>query len=251
MKKATVIRLLVLAAVIAGLLALSSSPAVKGAFAQFNDWLKGLGPWGLVILAAAYTPASLLLIPGSALTLGAGVGFDTVPAIVAVSIGSTLAAAVVFVVGRTIARPRIEKLFADKPWFTPLDQAVAGQGFKIVLLTRLSPVFPFTWLNYAFSLTRVSFRDYVLASWIGMMPGTVMYVYLGSAAKGLALLWSDLLAGNLTRDNLLQSAFFFLGLVVTVVVTVLITRTARQALNRAAPTLQQENQPAATGAFHE
>src|SRR5260370_29111326 len=77
--------------------------------------------------------------------------------------------------------------------FCALDPAVAAGGFKIVLLTRLSPLFPFTLLNYAFGLTKVRFRDYVLASWIGMLPGTVMYVYLGSTVKELA----DGAAGNL------------------------------------------------------
>jgi uncharacterized membrane protein YdjX (TVP38/TMEM64 family) len=244
MKKATVVRLLILGAVVAGLLALPTLPPVREAAGRFGEWLQGLGNWGLVLLAASYTPAALLLFPASLLTLGAGAAFDPVLATVAISIGSTVAAAVVFLVGRTIARPRIEKLFADKPWFGPLDQAVAARGFKIILLTRLSPIFPFNLLNYAFSLTGVSFRTYVLASWIGMLPGTVMYVYLGSAAKRLVVLWSDLLAGNLTRENLVQAAYFLLGLAVTVAVAVLIARTARQALSRAVPALTTENEPA-------
>jgi uncharacterized membrane protein YdjX (TVP38/TMEM64 family) len=251
MKKATVVRLLVGGAVVAALLVLPNLPPVREAATRFSEWLQGLGVWGLVLLAVSYTPAALVLFPASVLTLGAGAVFGPVRATIAISLGSTTAAAVVFLVGRTVARPRIEKQFADKPWFGPLDLAVAAQGFKIVLLTRLSPVFPFTLLNYAFSLTRVSFRDYILASWVGMLPGTIMYVYLGSATKGLAVLWSDLLAGNLTRENLLQSGFFFLGLVVTVAVTVLITRTARQALRRAIPSLEKGNEPAPSGASHE
>src|SRR5690348_7853429 len=137
MKRATALRLTVLGAVVAGLLVLPSLPPVREAARQFNEWLHGLGPWGLVLLAASYTPAALLLFPAWLLTLGAGAAFDPVAATIAISIGSTTAAAVVFLVGRTTARPRVEKLFADKPWFGPLDQAVAAQGFKIVLLTRL------------------------------------------------------------------------------------------------------------------
>lgn len=246
MKRATVLRLLILGAVVAGLLVLPILPPVREAALRFNEWLHSLGPWGLILLAVAYTPAALLLIPAWPLTLGAGAAFDPVGATVAISIGSTDAAAVVFLVGRTLARPRIEKLFADKPWFGPLDQAVAAQGFKIVLLTRLSPIFPFTWLNYAFSLTRVSFRTYVLASWIGMLPGTVLYIYLGSAAKGLAVLGADLLAGRLTRENLVQAAYFFLGLLVTAAVAVMIARTARQALSRAVPALTAKNEAASS-----
>jgi uncharacterized membrane protein YdjX (TVP38/TMEM64 family) len=244
MKRATILRLLLLGVVVAGLLVLPSLPLVREAARQFRAWLEGLGTWGLVLLAVSYTPAALLLFPAWLLTVGAGAVYGVVPATIAISAGSTVAAAVVFLLGRTFARPRIEKRFADQPWFPPLDQAVAGQGFKIVLLMRLSPVFPFTWLNYAFSLTGIPFRTYLLASWMGMLPGTVMYVYLGSAAKDLTVLWSDLLAGHLPRDHLVQSAFFLLGLVVTVAVTVVITRLARQALHRAVPALATAKQPA-------
>jgi len=105
---------------------------------------------------------------------------------------------------------------------------VAAQGFKIVLLTRLSPVLPFVMLNYAFGLTRVRLRDYVLASWIGMFPGTLMYVYLGSAVKNIA----DLARGDF-EGGPWQNVLFFAGLIATVVVTVLVTRIAKQALDRA------------------
>jgi uncharacterized membrane protein YdjX (TVP38/TMEM64 family) len=250
MKKATVVRMLLLITVVGSLLVLPTLSPVRQAVGQFQIWLRSLGVWGLVILAASYTPASLILFPGSLLTLGAGAAFGIPEATVAISLGSTLAAAVVFLVGRTIARPYVERRLADKPWFKPLDEAVARQGFKIVLLTRLSPVFPFTLLNYAYSLTRVSFRDYILASWLGMFPGTLMYIYLGSAAKSLVVLWSDLLAGNLSQENLVQAAFVSFGLAVTVIITVTITRIARQALARAVPSLEEQKEPSPEGVTH-
>ncbi len=98
---------------------------------------------------------------------------------------------------------------------------MAAAGWKIVGLTRLSPVFPFTLLNYAFGLTRVSLRDYVLASWIGMMPGTVMYVYLGALARIGA-------AGE--EKSPAEWALYAIGLLATLAVTVFITRIARRAL---------------------
>jgi uncharacterized membrane protein YdjX (TVP38/TMEM64 family) len=127
-----------------------------------------------------------------------------------------------------LARGFIERRIAAHPRFAALDRAVGRQGFKIVLLTRLSPLFPFNVLNYAYGLTRVSLRDYVLASWMGMLPATILYVYLGSAAKSLA----DVSAGRV-EGGAGQTVLFFLGLAATVVVTVYISRLARRELSRA------------------
>src|SRR5262249_3259422 len=102
--------------------------------------------------------------------------------------------------------------------------------FKIVLLLRLSPVFPFNVLNYALGLTRIKFWPYVLASWLGMLPGTVMYVYLGSALGSLAKLGSEP-----AEEGIGQKAFFWFCLAATVVVTVVITRMARRTLAAAVP----------------
>jgi uncharacterized membrane protein YdjX (TVP38/TMEM64 family) len=123
-------------------------------------------------------------------------------------------------VGRYLARDWVAKKIEGNAAFAALDRAVASEGWKIVGLTRLSPAFPFTLLNYAFGLTRVSLRDYVLASWIGMMPGTVMYVYLGSLARA---------AGERSRTPA-EWALSGVGLVATIVVTVFVTRLARTAL---------------------
>jgi uncharacterized membrane protein YdjX (TVP38/TMEM64 family) len=124
--------------------------------------------------------------------------------------------------------------------FAALDQAVAAGGFKIVLLTRLSPLFPFTLLNYALGLTKVRFLDYVLASWIGMLPGTVMYVYLGSTVTELA----DVAAGNVEGGSA-RLVLFLVGLAATVAVTVYVTRLARLALRQAIPEHEAEGVPQA------
>jgi uncharacterized membrane protein YdjX (TVP38/TMEM64 family) len=178
----------------------------------------------------AYVPAALLFLPGSILTLGAGFAFGVAAGTASVSIGSTAGAALAFLSGRTLARSFIESKVSGNPKFLAIDRAVGREGFKIVLLTRLSPVFPFNLLNYAFGLTKVSFRDYVLASWIGMLPGTLMYVYLGSAVKSLA----ELAAGNV-EGGLGQKALFAVGLVATVVVTTFVTRIAKRALEVSLP----------------
>ncbi len=196
----------------------------------FLAWVRGLGPWGPALLAVAYVPASLLFVPGSLLTLGAGFLFGVGVGTVAVSAGSVMGACAAFLAGRTLARGWVERKVAGNPRFRALDQAVARNGFRIVLLTRLSPVFPFNLLNYAYGASPVAFRDYLLASWIGMLPATLLYVYLGSAVKSLA----DLAAGNV-EGGVGQKVFFGLGLAATVAVTVLVTRIARRALSQAVP----------------
>jgi uncharacterized membrane protein YdjX (TVP38/TMEM64 family) len=197
--------------------------------AGFRDWLHGRGRfWGLTILAVSYTPAALLLFPSLLLTLAGGAVFAR-EALLPVSLGSTAAAGVVFLVSRTLARAWVEEKFALHPLFKALDQAVAEQGFRIVLLTRLSPAFPYVLLNYAYGLTRISFRDFILATWMGMLPGTVLYVYLGSAARSLGTILANLLAGKGLEDPV-GTGFFFLGLLATFGVTYLVTRIARRAL---------------------
>jgi uncharacterized membrane protein YdjX (TVP38/TMEM64 family) len=198
------------------------------------DWVGTLGLWGPVLFILIYGAACVLLIPGSVLTLGAGALFGVVRGSIYVSIASLVGATAAFLVGRYLARDWVAKKVAGNPKFNAIDEAVARDGWKIVGLTRLSPVFPFVLLNYAFGLTRVSLRDYVLASWIGMMPGTVMYVYLGSLAQVGA-------GQNTPLKWLIQG----LGLVAAVLVTLYVTRIARKALAKrtGAPFLERESEP--------
>jgi uncharacterized membrane protein YdjX (TVP38/TMEM64 family) len=121
----------------------------------------------------------------------------------------------------------VAKKISSNEKFKAIDDAVAREGWKIVGLTRLSPVFPFNLLNYAYGLTRVSLRDYFFASWIGMMPGTIMYVYIGSLAGEVAKLGSE----GRTRTSA-EWALYIVGLIATIVVTVFITRIARTALRK-------------------
>jgi len=188
---------------------------------QALDWVAELGPWGAVIFIALYVVATVLFVPGSVLTLGAGAVFGVVWGSIYVSIASTLGATCAFLVGRYLARDAIARRIEGNERFAAIDKAVANEGWKIVGLTRLSPVFPFALLNYAFGLTRVKLSHYVVASWVGMMPGTVMYVYVGSLAK--------LAAGERMRTTG-EWVLYGVGLVATLVVTLFVTRIARTAL---------------------
>ena len=207
----------------AGVIVLVRLLPVQEVLRQGLEAVQRLGPWGPVLFIGIYVVATVLFVPGSALTLGAGALFGVVWGSVYVSAGSTLGATGAFLLGRYMARDAIARRLEGDARFAAVDRAVAAEGWKIVGLTRLSPIFPFNLLNYAFGLTRVRLGPFVLASWIGMMPGTVLYVYLGSLAH----------AAVGTRERTpMEWALYGVGLMATVTVTVLITRIARRALAR-------------------
>jgi len=216
--------LVVLAVVAAG--RALDGPALLG---EALHRIRDLGPWGPALFVALYVAATVLLVPGVVLTLGAGAVFGVVTGAITVSIGATLGATAAFLVGRHLARDAVARRLGAYPGFAAIDAAVAREGWKIVGLTRLSPAFPFVLLNYAFGLTRVPLRDYVLASWIGMLPGILAYVYLGSLAGSLATLG----AGGRARTPV-EWGLSLVGLLATLAVTIHVTRLARGALRRRA-----------------
>ena len=187
---------------------------------------------GYGIFVGVYVAACVCFIPGSILTLGAGAIYGVVSGSILVSVSSTLGATVAFLLGRYLARGWVARRIEGNVRFAAVDNAVGRQGWKIILLTRLSPIFPFTLLNYAYGLTKVRLRDYFLASWLGMLPGTVMYVYLGSLAKSLSAIGTD--CPDCQRGPW-QWALYAVGLVATVAVTIVITRVARRALGQTLP----------------
>ncbi len=189
------------------------------------EWSRGLGIWGPFFLAIFYVIATVLFLPGSILTLGAGALFGVAKGFPAVWIGATIGACAAFLVGRTLARGWVARKVEGNPKFAAIEEAVGREGFKIVLLLRLSPVFPFNLLNYALGLTKVSFGQYALASFIGMIPGGLMYVYIGSTAGSLAAVAAGQVEGGMGAQILK-----IVGLVVTVIVTVYVTGIARRSL---------------------
>ncbi|HEV3116564.1 MAG TPA: TVP38/TMEM64 family protein [Gemmataceae bacterium] len=231
--KPTLIRvllLLLLAGAAGGGLLLLREERSRQVILDFVRWARAHQWEGAAALVLIYVAACVVFVPGSLLTLGAGFAFGIGVGFVAVYIGSNLGAAAAFLLGRTLARNWIEKKVAAHPRFRAIDQAVGRQGFKIVLLLRLSPVFPFNLLNYALGLTRVSFRDYCLATLLGMVPGILLYVYLGSLITDVTQLF-----GARSERTVGEQVLFYAGLAATVVATLLITRTARRALAAAVP----------------
>ncbi|MBI3358869.1 MAG: TVP38/TMEM64 family protein, partial [Nitrospirae bacterium] len=156
-------------AVFAALFVLAKYLNVQELLKKSLDAISGLGPLGDLIFISIYILASVLFLPGAILTLGAGAFFGVVKGSMLVSVGSTLGATCAFLVGRYVARDWVVKKIAGNEKFKAIDKAIGGEGWKIVGLTRLSPVFPFSLLNYAYGVTNVTLKDYFFASWIGMI----------------------------------------------------------------------------------
>ncbi len=208
-----------LAAVIAT--AIFVVPAKQWAI-SFVEWMHGQGAVAIVIFAVAYVVAAVLLLPGSALTLGAGFVYGAVWGTLLVIPASVAAAVIAFALSRRLGRTWVAARVQRSPKFAALDRAIGRAGFKITLLVRLSPIFPFGLLNYALGVTEIRFRDYFIATAIGMLPGTIAYVYLGSLVTSATELGSD--AG--------RSWLYWLGGALTIVASIAITAIARSALRR-------------------
>jgi uncharacterized membrane protein YdjX (TVP38/TMEM64 family) len=189
------------------------------------DWIRGLGALAPIAFIAIYIAACVAFLPGSILTIGAGVIFGVVRGSIYVSIAATLGATAAFLVGRYLARDWVSARLEGNAKFKAIDEAVGKEGWKIVILTRLSPVFPFNLLNYAYGLTRVTLRDYFFASWLGMIPGTILYVYIGSLSGDLARA-----AGGSAKRTPAGWALTAVGFVATVAVAVYATRIGARAL---------------------
>jgi uncharacterized membrane protein YdjX (TVP38/TMEM64 family) len=189
------------------------------------EWVESLGAIGAIAFMAIYIVATVAFLPAFILTLGAGILFGVWLGSIYVFIGATLGSIAAFLVGRYLARDWVAKKIAGNHKFSAIDRAVGKEGLKIVLLTRLSPIFPFNLLNYAFGVTGVSTKDYIIGS-IGMIPGTIMFVYIGSLAGNLALIGT---AAQPT-DPTLQWTIRIVGFIATVAVTIYVTRIAKLAL---------------------
>jgi uncharacterized membrane protein YdjX (TVP38/TMEM64 family) len=221
-------RWIALAIILIGLYAAARLLPVAQWLETFNKWVGNLGPWGMVIFIGGYVLATILMVPGSILTIGAGFVFGLGWAFFAVSIGATLGAALAFLISRFIAREKIEALARKNQNFRRIDQAIGEQGAKLILLLRLSPLIPFNLSNYFYGLTAVKFWPYVIASWIGMLPGTLLYVYLGAAGRAGV----QAASGADNGRSPLEWTFLGVGLAATIVVTIWVTKIARNALQK-------------------
>jgi uncharacterized membrane protein YdjX (TVP38/TMEM64 family) len=225
------LRLIVLIAIVIVLFVVMKFLPVQEWLRNFNAWVAHMGVAGIFIFIGVYAVATVLLTPGSILTIGAGFAFGLWKGFLAVSAGSTLGAALAFLVARFIARSRVETIAKGNDKFRRIDKAIGKQGARLIFLLRLSPVIPFNLSNYFYGLTSVKFWPYVLASWIGMIPGTFLYVYIGTAGRAAV---SAAANGEAVERGWQYWTFVSVGLAATATVTVWVTKIARDALQKTA-----------------
>ncbi len=223
--------ILKIALIVAALISVSIFWPVHEWMQTLITWVKASGAWGVAAFAVIYIAAIVMFIPGSILTLGAGFVYGPFWGTLLVSPVSVIGATIAFSLARGRLRPWVMKKVGNNERFSVVDKAVGEQGFKIVMLLRLSPVFPFTFLNYALGLTGVKASSYILASFIGMLPATFLYTYLGSLVTSVTELANAPAQG--AEDA--QSIFIWVGFAVTVMVTAYVTYLARRALRDAVP----------------
>lgn len=198
-------------------------------FVQFEAYVRGLGAIGPGVMLVVYIAATVLLIPGSALTIASGTLFGFATGFLVAFTGANLGALAAFFLARTRLRARVSAWAQGNGKFRRLDRAIGQEGFRVVFLSRLSPALPFTVLNYLFGLTAVRPGAYLLANVLGMLPGGLLYVYLGVAAR-------DALAGSVQENlNFYQQALKYVGLLASIAVVLVVTRLARKALRTAEP----------------
>lgn len=156
-----------------------------GMFEKALEWIASLGPWKPVIFMIIYMTAVVLMVPASVFTLGAGILFGIVVGEIYVLIGAWISGTICFLIARHFARDWVARRLKAHPKFQAVDEAVAREGWKIVALVRLAPVFPYSITSYGFGLTRVPLWQYVLAN-IAIIPGSLWYVYLGTLIGDVA-----------------------------------------------------------------
>ncbi len=235
-RSATILRVVVALVVIGGLFALFRFLPVSAWIDAFKAWVAGQGGLGVAAFALAYVGVSL--VPGgpaAVMTLAGGAVFGFVTGTIVISLASTLGATLAFLLARTVLRERASRMAASSPRFAGLNRAIEKEGGKIVALVRLSPLFPFTVVNYLFGLTPVRPLVFVLASWIAMLPGTAAYVYFGAALGDAA-----------TGADPVQKAIRLVLGVAAIVATAFIARFAAKAI-RAAGVESGEDQAGAAG----
>jgi uncharacterized membrane protein YdjX (TVP38/TMEM64 family) len=199
---------------------------VRDWIAALSNWIEQLGPAGVAVFIGVYAIATVLLFPGWIFTVAAGLIFGVVGGTAAALCGATLGAALAFLVARYLVRDSVQKFAKSNPRFQAIDQAIGENGWKIVGLLRLNPLIPFNISNYFYGITAIPFWQYVLVSAIGMLPGALLYAYLGAVGK--ATLGAE--SPPSTGHYLLLG----IGLAATVAGTIIISRLARNAMKNMA-----------------
>jgi len=228
-KREVTLRLEVVALVLvvsAFLIAIRFLP-IREALEDTSNRIDSLGLWGPIAFISLYITCIILMIPRSILSVGAGLQFGLLPGFLWVILGANLGASLAFIISRYLVRNAVERWLKDRENFQTIIRAVDGDGWRIVTLTRLSPLFPFALVNYVFGITKISWAHFAAGSFFGMLPGTVLLVSVGYATD----LASE--AGEPGSGRMETLALIF-AFAVAIAATAIITRFAREALRRRA-----------------
>ena len=148
---------------------------------KIKEWVSGFGVIAPLIYICFYIVATLFFLPGLPITVLSGLAFGSVWGVVYAAIGAIIGVSLAFLVARYVARELVESWVAGNKQFQKIDEKVAQQGWRVLMFTRLVPIFPFNLQNYAYGLTKIKFLTYLLVSAIFMLPGTIAYVQIGGA----------------------------------------------------------------------
>ncbi len=181
-RKINWVKPVVIVGILAGVIAVLKLFVTPERIEQLDGFVESLGVWGPLVYITVYIAGTLFFLPGLALTAVSGV-FGAVWGTVYVSIASTIGASLAFLLARTALRPMVEGWSKGHAAFRKMDEGVETHGWRMIMITRLVPIFPFNFQNYAYGLTRINFWTYVLVSWICMLPGTAAYVIAFSSIK--------------------------------------------------------------------
>jgi uncharacterized membrane protein YdjX (TVP38/TMEM64 family) len=204
---------------------LSAVLPVKDWISEFIGWVRHLGALGVVVFISAYAIATVLFLPGFIFTVSAGLIYGVLAGTAIALTGAVIGASLAFLVARYLLRRNIEEATRKNLRFAAVDEAIGKNGWKIVGLLRLSPLIPFNLSNYFYGITSIGFGAYVLVSAIGMIPGTLLYAYLGAIGQAGV-------SGGVSHRSPWQYILLGVGLIATIAVTILVSRIARNALKK-------------------
>jgi uncharacterized membrane protein YdjX (TVP38/TMEM64 family) len=211
--------------IVVALSILSAILPVKDWIRTFIGWVQQLGPLGVLVFILAYALATVLFLPGWIFTVSAGLIYGVFVGTLVALTGAIIGATLGFLIARYLLRRNIEELTRKNPRFRAIDEAIGKNGWKIVGLLRLSPLIPFNLSNYFYGITSISFGAYVAVSAIGMIPGTLLYAYLGAIGQAGV-------SGGASHHSKWQYVFLGVGLIATIAVTILVSRIATSALKK-------------------
>jgi uncharacterized membrane protein YdjX (TVP38/TMEM64 family) len=216
---------IVVVLVIVALSILSAVLPVKEWIREFIGWVQHLGAVGVIVFIVAYAIATVLFLPGWIFTVSAGLIYGIVGGTLVALCGAIIGSSLAFLIARFFLRKNIEEITRKNPRFAAIDEAIGKNGWKIVGLLRLSPLIPFNLSNYFYGITSISFPAYVAVSAIGMIPGTLLYAYLGAIGQAGV-------SGGASHHSKWQYVFLGVGLIATIAVTILVSRIATNALKK-------------------